>query len=185
MTPLVAVTNAPQRGAHRATPVRRLIPLLLPLFGACAPVSTASRAAAPSPAIASSAQVLDAERVLWVRTPDPRTSASLSIDGEPVKVIAGAKRLRGDTVIAATTFAVALPADAFEMRITAKAALPGQPGINGKAVVEYTTVNARGELQRVQAVGADLVLRRAAADQPLEVAGASRRTVTRVSARSI
>jgi hypothetical protein len=151
--------------------------LLLALAGACAHVTPApGRAAAAASTPAPTEPSLDeADQVLWVRMPRAGAGTAVVLSGARMRLLTGARPQHGDTLFASAPFAVALPDEAFELEITTRgpARLP-----DPIARLEYTTAGTGGEMEKVEAEGTRLMLRRAAAGEPLILRGATQRTVT-------
>lgn len=145
----------PRFAAVRATAVVSLLPLL----GACA-------AAIP----ATSARTAPQE-VLWIRGD---ANAKVTLTGTPVTVVANKLPRRGDTVYAALPFAVAMPKGAFELRIESQGVRTATAPV---VAVEFNTVDAAGNTERIEAEGRRLVVQRLGDDQEVTVSGAGRRVI--------
>ncbi len=142
---------------------RRLL-FLLPLLFACASAPTPFVPVATAPAASAASAASEADRVVWVRVASGGANATVVLTGAPVQVVAGAYRQRGDTLFTRMPFAVSLPDSALDLQITARGAARGASAV---ARVEYSTVDALGQLHRVEGEGTQLMLRRLAPGQQL------------------
>lgn len=130
---------------------------LLPMLAACASARPFSAANEPP------------RDVLRVTADDRTTGARVVLSGAPVQLVNGGGQAAQDTVFTTAPISVALPAEAFELRIAAR----DDRGRAANADIELSIPDAAG-VAHVRATGSELVVRRATAGAAIEVVGATR-----------
>lgn len=137
---------------------------MIPLAGACAAGSQSGAAVQPVIALDQT------DGVVWVRARDV-AHTRVVLSGASVKVLRGARAVKGDTVFARPPFAIALPEGAFELSITAETEGTPARRLQPLASVELRTAGTTS-IESVRAEGARIVLRREATGSPVLLSGA-------------